>query len=75
MLQVFISIALILGDGLYNFLKILYFTARSMHARAKVNKLKTGESYPGLKTEMIPKAEPMLADGYNFLGARAAGVR
>ncbi|KAB5531530.1 hypothetical protein DKX38_018200 [Salix brachista] len=32
----------LIGDGLYNFLKILYFTARSMHARAKVNKLKTG---------------------------------
>uniref|UniRef100_A0A6M2EHJ8 Uncharacterized protein n=1 Tax=Populus davidiana TaxID=266767 RepID=A0A6M2EHJ8_9ROSI len=39
--KVFISISLILGDGLYNFLKILYFTARSMHARAKANKLKT----------------------------------
>ncbi|KAJ6376199.1 hypothetical protein OIU77_001045 [Salix suchowensis] len=48
--KVFISIALILGDGLYNFLKILYFTARSMHARAKVNKLKTG----GLKGEWFP---------------------
>lgn len=39
--KVFISISLILGDGLYNFLKILYFTARSMRARAKANKLKT----------------------------------
>ncbi|KAJ6387285.1 hypothetical protein OIU78_017074 [Salix suchowensis] len=39
--KVFISIALILGDGLYNFLKILYFTARSMQARAKANRLKT----------------------------------
>ncbi|KAJ6376212.1 hypothetical protein OIU77_001058 [Salix suchowensis] len=38
--EVFISIALILGDGLYNFLKILYFTARSMHARAKVTNSK-----------------------------------
>jgi hypothetical protein len=40
MLQVFVSIALILGDGLYNFLKILYFTATNIHARAKRN-LKT----------------------------------
>ncbi|XP_074575492.1 putative metal-nicotianamine transporter YSL9 [Curcuma longa] len=32
--KVFISISLILGDGLYNFLKILAFTVRSMHARA-----------------------------------------
>lgn len=39
--KVFISISLILGDGLYNFLKILYFTARSMRARAKANKIKT----------------------------------
>ncbi|KAG5229502.1 metal-nicotianamine transporter YSL [Salix suchowensis] len=39
--KVFISIALILGDGLYNFLKILYFTATSMHARAKANSLNT----------------------------------
>ncbi|KAK6926059.1 Oligopeptide transporter, OPT superfamily, partial [Dillenia turbinata] len=31
--KVFISIALILGDGLYNFLKILFLTARSMRVR------------------------------------------
>ncbi|PKA46518.1 putative metal-nicotianamine transporter YSL9 [Apostasia shenzhenica] len=31
--KVFISTALILGDGLYNFLKVIAFTARSMHAR------------------------------------------
>ncbi|KAK2992783.1 hypothetical protein RJ640_023296 [Escallonia rubra] len=30
--KVFISIALILGDGLYNFIRILYFTGRSMYA-------------------------------------------
>ncbi|XVF53326.1 hypothetical protein PTKIN_Ptkin05aG0090500 [Pterospermum kingtungense] len=39
--KVFISIALILGDGLYNFLKILFFTARSIHTRVKNSKLKT----------------------------------
>lgn len=33
--KVFISIALILGDGLYNFLKILFFTIRSIHDRLK----------------------------------------
>ncbi|XP_042412484.1 probable metal-nicotianamine transporter YSL9 [Zingiber officinale] len=32
--KVFISISLILGDGLYNFLKILAFIVRSMHTRA-----------------------------------------
>ncbi|GMI75587.1 YELLOW STRIPE like 3, YELLOW STRIPE LIKE 3 [Hibiscus trionum] len=39
--KVFISIALILGDGLYNFLKILFFTARSIHTRVKVTNLNT----------------------------------
>ncbi|KAJ8513262.1 hypothetical protein OPV22_003696 [Ensete ventricosum] len=38
--KVFISIALILGDGLYNFLKILAFTAKSMHTRAARKNLK-----------------------------------
>ncbi|XP_058070612.1 iron-phytosiderophore transporter yellow stripe 1-like isoform X1 [Magnolia sinica] len=33
--QVFISIALILGDGLYNFIKVLSFTIRSFHGRLK----------------------------------------
>ncbi|XP_010267463.1 PREDICTED: metal-nicotianamine transporter YSL3-like [Nelumbo nucifera] len=31
--KVFISIALILGDGLYNFLKIMFFTIKSIHDR------------------------------------------
>ncbi|KAI8008028.1 Metal-nicotianamine transporter YSL3 [Camellia lanceoleosa] len=35
--KVFISIALILGDGLYNFLKILFFTAQSIYGRLKKN--------------------------------------
>ncbi|XP_022723011.1 metal-nicotianamine transporter YSL3-like [Durio zibethinus] len=39
--KVFISIALILGDGLYNFLKILFFTARSIHTRVRNSNLKT----------------------------------
>ncbi|KAK8560959.1 hypothetical protein V6N13_026394 [Hibiscus sabdariffa] len=39
--KVFISIALILGDGLYNFLKILFFTARNIHTRVKNSNLKT----------------------------------
>lgn len=40
--QVFISIALILGDGLYNFLKILACTAKSMHTRATSKNIKIG---------------------------------
>ncbi|KAH9619011.1 hypothetical protein KSS87_000438 [Heliosperma pusillum] len=33
--KVFISIALILGDGLYNFIKTLFFTVKSIHDRLK----------------------------------------
>lgn len=39
--KVFVSISLILGDGLYHFLKILYFTGSSMYAKATNKKLKT----------------------------------
>ncbi|KAI3457962.1 hypothetical protein Pfo_014625 [Paulownia fortunei] len=38
--KVFISIALILGDGLYNFLKTLLFTFRSMHSAFRKKNLK-----------------------------------
>ncbi|GKA23263.1 metal-nicotianamine transporter YSL3-like protein [Tanacetum coccineum] len=34
-LPVFISIALILGDGLYNFLKITFFTARNIYTTSR----------------------------------------
>ena len=43
-MQVFISIALILGDGLYNFLKILFFTVRNIHNRVRNSNLKTCKS-------------------------------
>ncbi|XP_038685547.1 metal-nicotianamine transporter YSL3-like [Tripterygium wilfordii] len=33
--KVFVSIALILGDGLYNFLKILFFTAKNIRERVR----------------------------------------
>ncbi|MQL79552.1 hypothetical protein Taro_011997 [Colocasia esculenta] len=33
--KVFIAIALILGDGLYNFFKVLFFTVRSMHLKSR----------------------------------------
>ncbi|XP_027333501.1 metal-nicotianamine transporter YSL3 isoform X2 [Abrus precatorius] len=39
--KVFISIALILGDGLYNFVKVLYFTATNIHATVKKKNLNT----------------------------------
>ncbi|KAL9677044.1 hypothetical protein QQ045_005271 [Rhodiola kirilowii] len=39
--KVFIAIALILGDGLYNFMKIIYFTGHNMHAKMNHKNLKT----------------------------------
>ncbi|KAK4489767.1 hypothetical protein RD792_000404 [Penstemon davidsonii] len=39
--KVFISIALILGDGLYNFVKIMLFTMKSMYAAFNKRNLKT----------------------------------
>lgn len=43
--KVFISIALILGDGLYNFLKILYFTSISIRSSMnnKTNKISSDD--------------------------------
>lgn len=39
--KVFISISLILGDGLYNFLKIIYFTSTNIHASVNKKGLRT----------------------------------
>ncbi|KAL3846106.1 hypothetical protein ACJIZ3_003509 [Penstemon smallii] len=39
--KVFISIALILGDGLYNFVKIMLFTMKSMYSAFNKRNLKT----------------------------------
>ncbi|XP_027332732.1 metal-nicotianamine transporter YSL3-like isoform X2 [Abrus precatorius] len=39
--KVFISIALILGDGFYNFVKIVYFTATNIHASMERRNHKT----------------------------------
>ncbi|KAK3018823.1 hypothetical protein RJ639_003451 [Escallonia herrerae] len=43
--KVFISIALILGDGLYNFIKILYFTSVSIHGRWKQRNLNSDSDF------------------------------
>ncbi|KAF9667283.1 hypothetical protein SADUNF_Sadunf15G0006500 [Salix dunnii] len=61
--KVFISIALILGDGLYNFLKILYFTATSMHARAKANSVKTLPEDKSQALDDLQRNEVFLRDG------------
>lgn len=42
--KVFISIALILGDGLYNFLKTLFFTGRSIYIAINKKNLTTYDS-------------------------------
>ncbi|CAM8971081.1 unnamed protein product [Rhodiola kirilowii] len=39
--KVFVSIALILGDGLYNFLKVIIFTARNLRDQRNQKILKT----------------------------------
>ncbi|KAF5731295.1 YELLOW STRIPE like 3 isoform 2 [Tripterygium wilfordii] len=58
--KVFVSIALILGDGLYNFLKILFFTAKNIRERArniddrvKNNNLKTSSQRDNLNTAVV----------------------
>lgn len=44
--KVFISIALLLGDGLYNFIKVLAVTAKNMHARSRTRNLKKDAGTP-----------------------------
>ncbi|KAG8390441.1 hypothetical protein BUALT_Bualt01G0083700 [Buddleja alternifolia] len=46
--KVFVSIALILGDGLYNFLKTLFFTVRSMHDAFNKKDLKADDKHQTL---------------------------
>eukprot|EP00253_Pinus_taeda_P000745 PITA_00745 len=40
--KVFVSIALILGDGLYNFVKILYITVTTMYSQSQKNRTRNG---------------------------------
>lgn len=41
--QVFLAVALILGDGLYNFLKILSITIINFYGRIKTKNLNAGQ--------------------------------
>lgn len=61
MLQVFISIALILGDGLYNFLKILAITAKNITDRLKHKNIKKGG-----KQKRSHKQTPSKHSHFNF---------
>ncbi|KAJ8565163.1 hypothetical protein K7X08_007739 [Anisodus acutangulus] len=53
--KVFISIALILGDGLYNFLRTLFFTARSIYA--SLNKKNTASSGSDNKNQPLDELQ------------------
>ncbi|OVA20654.1 Oligopeptide transporter [Macleaya cordata] len=55
--KVFISIALILGDGLYNFLKILYCTSRSIHARLKDKSRSAVADHPSQPLDELQRNE------------------
>lgn len=59
--KVFISIALLLGDGLYNFTKILYFTYASIYGRLKRENLGLGKN---LKTLVLIKCYKSLTLTY-----------
>ncbi|KAL3362519.1 hypothetical protein AABB24_015093 [Solanum stoloniferum] len=58
--KVFISIALLLGDGLYNFVKILYFTLSSVHERFKRKNLSPDISAAGVRQKK--KSEDVKCD-------------
>ncbi|KAL1218166.1 Metal-nicotianamine transporter YSL2 [Cardamine amara subsp. amara] len=53
--KVFICIALILGDGLYNFLKILFFTGRSFHSR--LSKTSSVSTLPEVREDCTKESE------------------
>ncbi|KAG9452610.1 hypothetical protein H6P81_005514 [Aristolochia fimbriata] len=60
--KVFISIALILGDGLYNFVKILAITIRSVHLRVQGKALKTGSNQQNKPTDEVHRNETFMKD-------------
>lgn len=64
--KVFISIALILGDGLYNFLKILVCTASSIHAKMKNKRLKTSLNDQTETLDDIRRNEVFIRDSIPF---------
>ncbi|XP_019414914.1 PREDICTED: metal-nicotianamine transporter YSL3-like isoform X1 [Lupinus angustifolius] len=62
--KVFISISLILGDGLYNFVKIVYFTAVNIHARLKKKNLITlTDNHKPQPLDDLKRNEVFLRDG------------
>ncbi|XP_021805345.1 metal-nicotianamine transporter YSL3 isoform X2 [Prunus avium] len=61
--KVFISIALILGDGLYNFLKILYFTGSSIHTKMNNKDPKTVSNNQNQALDDLRRNEVFIRDG------------
>ncbi|KAF8413380.1 hypothetical protein HHK36_001361 [Tetracentron sinense] len=58
--KVFVAIALILGDGLYNFLKVLYFTTRNIGAR--LNNSNTVTEHQNLGLENLQRNEVFMRE-------------
>ncbi|OAE28984.1 hypothetical protein AXG93_3036s1110 [Marchantia polymorpha subsp. ruderalis] len=63
---VFIAIALVLGDGLYNFVKILFVTAKAIHKQYKSQQLPTrgeGEEVVNLSPDEKKRRDVFLMEG------------
>ncbi|KAK9075247.1 hypothetical protein SSX86_003568 [Deinandra increscens subsp. villosa] len=63
--KVFISIALILGDGLYNFLKITFFTARNIYSTSR-NNPKTNPEDSNQPQDNLQRNEVFLRESIPF---------
>ncbi|KAI4378203.1 hypothetical protein MLD38_015717 [Melastoma candidum] len=64
--KVFISISLILGDGLYNFLKILLFTAWNIYSRLKHRNSKSVPVDTDQTPRELKRNEVFMRDGIPF---------
>ncbi|XP_068329015.1 metal-nicotianamine transporter YSL2-like [Pyrus communis] len=60
--KVLISISLLLGDGLYNFLKILYFTGSSIHMKMNKKNLKTASNNQNATLDDLRRNEVFIRD-------------
>ncbi|KAL9237454.1 hypothetical protein vseg_011999 [Gypsophila vaccaria] len=64
--KVFISIALILGDGLYNFVKTLFFTVKSIQDRLKDESLGTSSEKQKLSPDELQRNELFMREGIPY---------
>ncbi|GJN02193.1 hypothetical protein PR202_ga19517 [Eleusine coracana subsp. coracana] len=77
--KAFICVALILGDGLYNFVKIVAFTARSLVEKTKLKNAEKDEAIPLLddthRNEIFTRDSiPTWVAYYGYCGLSAAAV-